>query len=141
MMKQQRAFTERATQLHIEHLTLAVEAALEAYRTWDVKKILAGRDAYYEALLAGVGSEVLAVTLRSLNARIAHWRAIPLSHPGRSKKREQEVRNELKKLLKAIQNRDVISAETAARAHVEGIAAEVMRLFEKENIAQMQGQI
>ncbi len=135
-----RLFTERATPAHVDRLAVAVEATLEAYRTWDVKRILARRDAFYEALLAGVGSEVLAVTLRSLNARIAHWRAVPLSHPGRSKKREKEVHNELKQLLQAIRNRNALAAETAARAHVEGIAAEVMRLFEKENIAQMQGE-
>lgn len=134
-----RLFTERATQAHVDRLAQAVEATLEAYSTWDVKKILARRDAFYEALLAGVESDVLATMLRSLNARIAHWRAIPLSHPGRSKKREKEVRNELKQLLKAIQTRNAEAAEAAARAHVEGIASEVMRLFEKENIDQMQG--
>ncbi len=135
-----RLFTERATGEHLEKLTFAVDAALEAYRSWDVKKILAARDAYYEELLAGAGSDVLAVTLRSLNARIAHWRAIPLSHPGRSKKREQEVRNELKRLIKSIRERDAAAAEMAARMHVEGIASEVMRLYEKENMAHMQGE-
>lgn len=132
-----RLFTERATQKQLARLAGAVDAALEAYSTWNVRKILAARDAYYDELLAGAGSEVLAVTLRSLNARIAQWRAIPLSHPGRSKKRDKEVRSELKLLLKAIRARDAGAAEDAARAHVEGITAEVMRLFEKEHIEQI----
>ena len=132
-----RLFTQRASDEQVTRLERSVDATLVAYGSGNVKRILAARDAFYDELLAGAGSAVLAGTLRSLNARIAHWRAIPLSHPGRSKKRDQEVRRELKRLIRSIRARNVAAAEQAAREHVEGIAAEVMRLYEQDNLAQL----
>jgi GntR family transcriptional regulator, trigonelline degradation regulator len=131
-----RLFTERATETDIKQLSLAMEDLLAAYGAREARTILAKRDAFYDVLLAGVYSDVLASMLSALNARIAQWRAIPLSHPGRSKKRNSEVRHELKALLQAIKSGNARAAETAAREHVNGIAAEVVRLFQAEHLGE-----
>jgi len=67
--------------------------------------------------------------LGTLHARIWRWRALGLTHPGRSSDRSRESISGLRDMLAAIRRRDAVEAERLTRDEAHRAAAEVMRLL------------
>ena len=68
-----------------------------------------------------------------LHGRIRRWRAIGLSHPQRTKQRQQESMRNLRVMMKAVRARDARVAEQAVRDDVQRAAAEIDRLLAKDS--------
>ncbi len=67
--------------------------------------------------------------LSALHARIWRWRALGLSHPGRSVQRSKESVRNLRAMLGAIKKRDPDAAERLTREEAHRAATEVIRLL------------
>jgi DNA-binding GntR family transcriptional regulator len=67
--------------------------------------------------------------LNTLHARIWRWRALGLTHPGRSDDRSRESVANLKAVLNAIRKRDGDAAERIMRDEANKAAHEVVRLL------------
>ena len=113
----------------IQRLRDAVLAASKAYAREQLPEALAYHNQFYDVLFAGSGSETLRAMLGTLHARILRWRTLGLAHPKRSSNRSKETATGLKRILAAIEARDVDAAERETRLHAERGAAEVMRLL------------
>ncbi|HET9471075.1 MAG TPA: GntR family transcriptional regulator, partial [Usitatibacter sp.] len=66
-----RLFVENAAEDHVRRLAEALERTVEAYATGDPRRILRTKNAFYECLFAGAGSEPLSSMLAMLHARIS----------------------------------------------------------------------
>lgn len=110
-----RRFTERASDGEVGKLASALEplrAAIDGGRP--VGEMLACKDQFYAALLAGADSSVFATLLSSLQARVSLLRATSLTHPGRP----AEMLGELQALVRAISARDADEAARLCAVHV-----------------------
>jgi DNA-binding GntR family transcriptional regulator len=125
-----RLFVEHATEAEVKKLAAALDVVEAAYRSGDADTILATKNRFYEVLFAGAGSEALSSLLNTVLARIWRWRALGISHPGRSPRRSQESVKDLKAILAAIRRGDADAAEKLTREEAQRAAAEVMRLIE-----------
>lgn len=125
-----RLFVEHAAAADVKRLAAALDVVEAAYRSGDADTILATKNRFYEVLFAGAGSEALSSLLNTVLARIWRWRALGISHPGRSPRRSQESVKDLKAILAAIRRGDADAAERLTREEAQRAAAEVMRLIE-----------
>jgi DNA-binding GntR family transcriptional regulator len=125
-----RLFVEHAAAADVKRLAAALDVVEAAYRSGDADTILATKNRFYEVLFAGAGSEALSSLLNTVLARIWRWRALGISHPGRSPRRSQESVKDLKAILAAIRRGDADAAEKLTREEAQRAAAEVMRLIE-----------
>jgi len=107
-------FAERATESQIKKLETVVnrlEKTFHAGRHEDLVKI---KDQFYKVLLEGSKNQLIASFLNSINARTAFLRNMSLSSTGRPPKSIQEI----KEILKHLQNRDSQAAWQASYDHV-----------------------
>ena len=125
-----RLFTEHASDGQLKRLAGALEVVVQAYASGDAQQVLETKNRFYEVLFEGAGSETLSSMLNTLHARIWRWRALGLSHPGRSKQRSKESIRNLRAMLAAIRKRDADAAERITREEANRAAAEVMRLLQ-----------
>ncbi|MBI4194683.1 MAG: GntR family transcriptional regulator [Betaproteobacteria bacterium] len=125
-----RLFVENAGDAQIGKLAQALEVVVAAYEGGDAQQVLETKNRFYDALFEGAGSETLSSMLGTLHARIWRWRALGLSHPGRSAERSKESIHNLRAMLAAIGKRDGDRAERITREEASRAAAEVMRLLE-----------
>jgi DNA-binding GntR family transcriptional regulator len=126
-----RLFTEHADSAQIEELDRALHGVAEAYEKGDPERILETKNAFYDVLFAGARSQTLSSMIAVLHGRIRRWRAIGLSHPQRTKHRQQESMRNLRAMMKAVRARDARVAEQAIRDDVQRAAAEINRLLAK----------
>jgi DNA-binding GntR family transcriptional regulator len=124
-----RLFVLNAKPGDIEVLKAALDDVTRCYAAGDPAKILAAKNSFYDALVAGAASESLSSMLSTLHARISRWRALGLTHPQRSPQRSRESVNSLRAMFAAIQARKASQAEQLAREETAQAAAEVMRLL------------
>ncbi|MGE5524691.1 MAG: GntR family transcriptional regulator [Rhodospirillaceae bacterium] len=124
-----RLFVQQASAEQIEHLEKALDVVVEAYDSGDAARVLETKNRFYDVLFAGAGSETLSSMLATLHARIWRWRALGLTHPGRSPDRSQESIAHLRDMLAAIRSRDAEQAERITRDEANRAAHEVMRLL------------
>jgi len=82
------------------------------------RQMLALKDDFYNVLLEGAQSTVLAGLLSSLHARVSVLRATSLSQPGRPKQTVEE----LERLVDAIARRDTRAATRYSAVHVRNAA-------------------
>ena len=109
-----RLFAERATSNAIAALHGSL-ALLERFaQNHDLENQLAESNNFYRMLMGGCGNEVLKSVLTSLHARISFLRAMSLSR----QERPLQSLNELKAMVKAIENRDVEAVFAASTYHV-----------------------
>lgn len=125
-----RLFTEHASDAQLKRLAEALEVVVQAYAGGDAQQVLETKNRFYDVLFEGAGSETLSSMLSSLHARIWRWRALGLSHPGRSTQRSKESVRNLRTMLAAIRKRDADAAERITREEANRAAAEVMRLLQ-----------
>jgi DNA-binding GntR family transcriptional regulator len=110
-------------------LRAALDEVARCYSAGEPAKILQAKNSFYDALVAGAGSESLSSMIAILHARIWRWRALGLSHPKRSPKRSRESVSSLRALFAAIKAGNATQAENLAREETAQAAAEVMRLL------------
>jgi DNA-binding GntR family transcriptional regulator len=127
-----RMFVMNAGKEDIAALRRALDATYEAYRKGDPDTILREKNAFYDILFRGAGSETLSAMLGGLHARIWRWRALGLGHPRRSGERSEESVTGLRNLMTAIENGKADEAERIARLEVTNAGSEVMRILEEE---------
>jgi len=130
-----RLFTEHADHAQVEELDRALQGVADAYEMGDPERILETKNAFYDVLFAGARSQTLSSMIAMLHGRIRRWRAIGLSHPQRTKQRQQESMRNLRVMMKAVRARDARAAEQAIRDDVQRAAAEVNRLLAKDHPA------
>jgi DNA-binding GntR family transcriptional regulator len=130
-----RLFAEHALNPQVRELEEALLQVAEAYKTEDSEKIIDTKNRFYEVLFAGAKSQTLSAMIGMLHGRIRRWRAIGLSHPQRSKRRQQESLHNLRDMVKAVWARDAGRAETTMRHEVEEAAKEIDRLLGKDSTA------
>ncbi|HWI13509.1 MAG TPA: GntR family transcriptional regulator [Burkholderiales bacterium] len=128
-----RLFVQHASSEQVEQLEKALDVVVEAYDSGDAARVLETKNRFYDVLFAGAGSETLSSMLATLHARIWRWRALGLTHPGRSSDRSQESIAHLRDMLKAISSRDADAAERITRDEANRAAHEVMRLLASSN--------
>lgn len=124
-----RLFTEHAGEAHLKRLAAALDVVVRAYAGGDAQQVLETKNRFYDVLFEGAGSETLSSMLNTLHARIWRWRALGLSHPGRSVQRSKESMRNLRAVLAAIRKRDPDAAERITREEASRAAAEVIRLL------------
>jgi GntR family transcriptional regulator, trigonelline degradation regulator len=124
-----RLFVENADAARVRTLAQALDVVVEAYAGGDAQRILETKNSFYDVLFEGAGSETLSSMLNTLHARIWRWRALGLSHPGRSPERSEESVRNLRAMLATIRKRDADAAERVTREEASRAAAEVMRLL------------
>lgn len=124
-----RLFVENASDVQIKKLAEALDVVAEAYAVGNAQQVLETKNRFYDVLFEGAGSETLSSMLNTLHARIWRWRALGLSHPGRSAARSRESIRDLRAMLAAIRKRDSEATERITREATKRAAAEVMRLL------------
>jgi len=124
-----RLFVEHATEAQIEELARALDVVIAAYDAGDAVRVLETKNRFYDALFAGARSETLSSMLATLHARIWRWRALGLTHPGRSPARSRESIANLRGMLAAIRDRNADAAERLTREEASKAAQEVLRLL------------
>ena len=130
-----RLFAEHADNPQVRELEEALLQVAEAYKTEDPEKIIDAKNRFYEVLFLGAKSQTLSQMIGMLHGRICRWRAIGLSHPSRSKRRQHESLHNLRDMVKAVWARDFGRAETTMRHEVEEAAKEINRLLGKDSAA------
>jgi GntR family transcriptional regulator, trigonelline degradation regulator len=124
-----RLFVQNATAEQERELERALSRTVKAYEDSEPEIVLEKKNLFYDALFSGANSETLSSMIGILHARIWRWRALGLSHPGRSADRYLESLSALRKMLAAIQARDADLAEKIIREEVTSAAAEIMRII------------
>lgn len=114
-----RLFSGRADATH----RLALDAALADLRTATESGgsagILSAQGAFYAALFAGAGNPVLDHVVQGLQVRVAQFRALTLTVPGRA----DESLREFEAIVAAIASGDADAAHHTAAAHVRAAGA------------------
>lgn len=109
-------FVERASDKQFDALQSAFVAIEKAYeRRASVPVIVGRKDAFYDALFAGAGNEVLRQVVAGLHARVTVLRTLSLSQSGRG----TESLEELRAIVTAALGRDDEATAEACRRHVE----------------------
>jgi DNA-binding GntR family transcriptional regulator len=123
-----RLFVENAGAEDRRALETALERTAKAYGRGDPGRIVEAKNAFYDILFRGAGSETLSAMIGALQARVWRWRVLGLAHPHRSRERSRESVEDLAALVAAIRAGNAERAERIARDEVMNAAAEAMRL-------------
>jgi DNA-binding GntR family transcriptional regulator len=129
-----RLFTENAHSATRDRLAAELERTIAAYRRGDPEAIVETKNAFYEVLFRGAGSETLYAMIDALQARVWRWRVLGLAHPQRSKERSEQSIQDLRALVSAISDGKAEAAEAIARDEVTKAASEAMRLLEQSEV-------
>jgi DNA-binding GntR family transcriptional regulator len=124
-----RRFVENANESMLKRLVAAADGVIAAYRSGDVQTALDMKNGLYDVLFEGAGSETLSSMMTNLHARTRRWRALGVTHPGRSAQRSNEAIRDLKAMVAAISARDAEAAERATRTSAQSGAMEIMHLL------------
>jgi len=115
-------FVERASEQQVKDLRAAFEGLERMVNASNLERIRA-KDAIYAVLLEGAGSPPLAQMLNILQGRVRMLRATSLSVPGRPEQVVQEIRV----IVEAIERRDSELAAAASATHVRNAARVALR--------------
>jgi DNA-binding GntR family transcriptional regulator len=114
-----RRFVERAGDEHLDRLAGALDQLRDATVSGQpIREILNVKSRFYDVLVDGADSAVLATMLSSLQARVSVLRARSLTHEGRP----MESLGEVQTLVKAISARDADEAARLCAEHVRNAA-------------------
>lgn len=97
----------------------AIDRIDAAFDDGDPPAILEATTAFYDKLFGFAGKTVAWDTVRSLNARINHLRAMTISSP----ERHQSAIPEMRRIVDAVKARDAAAAAEAAHEHIDIVAA------------------
>ncbi len=127
-----RLFTEHAGEPQVEELERALMGVADAYESGDPERVLDAKGIFYDVLFTGAKSQMLSSMIGILHGRIRRWRSIGVSHPQRTRERQQESMRNLRVMIRAVRTRDARLAEQAIREDVQKAASEINRLLAKE---------
>jgi len=122
-----RLFAEHAETSQVADLVHAVEILKKSCLKGEIKNIIKAKNDFYNIIFEGCGNKLAHSFIKSLFIRIGFLRSLSLSLPGRPMESLQEI----KLIVRAIEQRDPSAAETACRIHVkkaESNAIEVLQL-------------
>jgi DNA-binding GntR family transcriptional regulator len=112
-------FVQRAGPLEIASLEQAFGLLRQAYDSEDGAAMLAGKNAFYDAILAAGGNPLLKPMLKSIHVRVSQLRSASLNQPARL----GESLKEFSELFEAMRRRDSAAAAQACQLHVQRAAA------------------
>jgi len=119
-----RRFIERADEQQIDRLRDSSARFREATKAGlSTREVLAVKDKFYDELVKGARSPVLANLLAALHARVSLLRATSMSQPGRPMKAVEEIET----LTEAIARRNTKAATKACATHIKNAAKVNMR--------------
>jgi DNA-binding GntR family transcriptional regulator len=116
-------FARRADDKAIKALEAAVSNLEKCIQRKDFGALLKRKNEFYDILLGGCGNQVVHTLLNSLLARVSVLRGISLSRA----ERPRQSLTEIKKIMKAIKNRDPEAAYEASKEHIRRAAAVAIR--------------
>ena len=119
-----RLFSERADGAQKQALQAAVAQLREATSAGGSVAILAAQGEFYTALFAGAGNPVLDHVVQGLQVRVAQFRALTLTVPGRA----EESLREFDLIADAIASGDPDAAHRTAAAHVQAAGTVMARV-------------
>lgn len=127
-----RRFVERADDEQLGRLAETLDRLRDAIGAGQpIRELLATKDQFYDVLIEGADSSVLAAMLSSLKARVSLLRATSLAHEGRP----MQMLTELLTLAKAINARDADKAARLCAEHVRNAARAGMDQLAQEDHA------
>jgi DNA-binding GntR family transcriptional regulator len=123
-------FVKRSTDAEIGQLRRALERIEEITAAGSpMHDRLRAKDEFYQIVFEGARSPVLAQTLQTMQGRIRLLRVTSLAAPGRPEASLEEIR----RLVEAIERRDLDAVAQAATAHVRNASVSALnRLAETE---------
>jgi GntR family transcriptional regulator, trigonelline degradation regulator len=110
---------------HIREMQAALDGFAEAVARHHRSELLKTTGRFYDAMLNGCGNQIIADLLRGLVARISFLRDRSMSRTGRAQYSLQEMRA----ILRAIEDGNSKAARTAAQTHVKRASAAARRAF------------
>ena len=125
-----RLFAEKPDPQRIALLEEALRDVEAAYGLEEPSTILRAKNAFYEEIHTGAGSNTLSKMLATVLAQIWRWRAVGLTHPRRSADRSAESVSKLRDVVDAIKAGDGDRAEHAAKVEARLAAVEVLRILD-----------
>lgn len=124
-------FAARATPVDIKKMRKALDAFAEAAADNDPIGRLSATGQFYDVLLAGCGNRIIREMLDGLVARINFLRARSMSRPDRARYSLLEMR----RILSAIQKKDIELARKAAVDHVIAACLAAREVFKSKKVA------
>lgn len=124
-------FAARATPIDIKKMRKALDAFAEAAADNDPIGRLNATGQFYDVLLAGCGNRIIREILDGLVARINFLRARSMSRPDRARYSLAEMR----RIMAAIQKKDVELARKAAVDHVIAACLAAGEVFKSKKVA------
>lgn len=124
-------FAARATPVDIKKMRKALDAFAEAAADNDPIGRLSATGQFYDVLLAGCGNRIIREMLDGLVARINFLRARSMSRPDRARYSLLEMR----RILSAIQKKDIELARKAAVDHVIAACLAAREVFKSQKVA------
>lgn len=124
-------FATRASRDDLKKMRAALDAFAEAAAENDAMGRLNATSQFYEVMLGGCGNQVIREMLDHLVARINFLRARSMSRPDRSRYSLAEMR----RILSAIQKKDVDLARKAAVDHVNAACLAARDVFIPRKVA------
>ena len=111
-------FAERATPHHLVLLRDGYAQVSAAYVSGHPSAMIHAKTDFYDVLMEGAENPVAAQMLRSIHIRVSQLRRASLGNPHR----EENSLAEIRRLVEAIEARDVAAAERVCREHLENAA-------------------
>lgn len=111
-------FADVATAMDAHHLEKAVADLEDAYKASDFKRILTAKKKFYDVICAGARNAIVRDILDHLSARINQLRSTSRSNA----KRGEQSLAELKRLARALFDRNPKAARAAALKHIDAAA-------------------
>jgi len=111
-------FADVATEMDAHHLEKALGHLEEAYQADDFKRILTAKKNFYDVICAGARNAIVRDILDHLSTRINQLRSTSRSNG----KRGQQSLAELKRLARALFDRNPKAARAAALKHIDAAA-------------------
>lgn len=123
-----RYFAERGTPQQVARYEAALDAHEKALLVGDRDAARKAKNAYYEAFVAGSGSELVQTTVRQLNARLSQCWGTSQRHPERISQGVKEMRA----IVKAVRKQDAQAAFDAAVTYVQHMSAYVQSVYDED---------
>lgn len=126
-----RMCAENISKENLATLEEALEVVVEAYND-SSERTLNAKTHFYNALYKGTQSDSLKAMLETLQARIARWRTLGLTHPNRSQQRSKESIINLRTIIDSVKRKDADQAESVMFMEDVQAGREVTRLLNIE---------
>lgn len=122
-------FAERASEVELQALRVAIGTLENAFREGELKQIIADTANLYEVVLGGCRNDVIASIIRGLQARVSFLRSLSMSNPGRTMQSLKEMQD----ICQAVSHRDPASARNFSEIHVRNAAEAALAVMRRRS--------